>query len=194
MEKRPTREEAMEILKKYNFDPSLVNHGMAVEAVMVHFAELFEEEDIEKWSIVGLLHDLDYGEYPEEHCVKIVELLEKENFPKDYIDSMRSHGYGICEGVDAVPTHRMEKVLFATDELTGLVTAAVLVRPSKSILDLSVKSVKKKWKDKGFARGVNREIIQQGIDMLGMERDEVIQEVINGMSKRAEELGLKGSL
>lgn len=193
MEKRPNREEALELLKKYN-DDALVKHGMAVEAVMLHFAKLYEEEDIEKWGIVGLLHDLDYGMYPDEHCVKTVELLEAEDYPKDYIDAMVSHGYGICEGVTAEPTHIMEKVLYATDELTGLVTATVLVRPSKSILDLNVKSVKKKWKDKGFARGVNREIIQNGIDMLGMERDEVIEEVINGMREKAEELGLKGEL
>lgn len=193
MEVKPNRNDALELLKNYN-DEGLVKHGMAVEAVMVHFAEILGEEDIEKWSIVGLLHDLDYGKYPEEHCVKVVEILEEENYLRDYIDSIISHGYGICEGVDVEPSHIMEKVLYATDELTGLVTACVLVRPSRSILDLKVKSVKKKWKDKAFARGVNRDIIQKGIDMLEMERDEVIGEVIKAMSKRAEELDLKGNL
>jgi len=137
-----------------------------------------------------LIHDLDYERYPEEHCIKVRELLEAEGWPEEYIHAVQSHGWGICTDVE--PVHRMEKVLYAIDELTGLIAAAALVRPSKSVLDLEVKSVKKKWKDKSFAAGVNREIIQKGVELLGMELNQVIQETINGMRQVAEEIGLKG--
>lgn len=186
-----TREEAFNLLKKYNQDESLIRHALAVEAVMRHFAGLFGE-DVEKWGIIGLVHDLDYERYPEEHCQKVKEILEAEGWPEEYIHAVQSHGWGICSEVE--PVHRMEKVLYAIDELTGLIAAAALVRPSKSLLDLEVKSVRKKWKDKSFAAGVNREIIQKGVELLGMELSQVIQETITGMRQVAEEIGLKGNL
>lgn len=185
------REDALQLLKKYNQDESLIKHALAVEAVMRHFAGVFGE-DVEKWGIIGLIHDLDYERYPEEHCQKVKELLEAEGWPDEYIHAVQSHGWGICTEVE--PVHRMEKVLYAIDELTGLIAAAVLVRPSRSILDLEVKSVKKKWKDKSFAAGVNREIIMKGVELLGMELDQVIQETIAGMRQVAAEIGLKGNL
>ena len=191
MTKEITREEAFNLLKKYNQDESLIRHALAVEAVMRHFAGLFGE-DVEKWGVIGLIHDLDYERYPEEHCQKVRELLEAEGWPEVYIHAVQSHGWGICTDIE--PVHRMEKVLYTIDELTGLIAAAALVRPSKSVLDLEVKSVKKKWKDKSFAAGVNREIIQKGAELLGMELDQVIQETINGMRQVAAEIGLKGNL
>lgn len=190
--KRPTREEALVLFKKYNKSESLLRHALAVEATMKHFAELLNVDDVEKWQVIGLVHDLDYEMYPEEHCVKVVEILKEENYPEDYIKAVLSHGYKICTEVE--PTEEMEKVLYAIDELTGLITASALVRPSKSLLDLKVKSVKKKWKDKAFASGVDRATIQRGIDMLDMDRTEVIQETINAMKKVADEIGLKGNL
>lgn len=190
--RRPSREEALELFKEYNKSESLLKHALAVEATMKHFAELLGEEDIEKWTVVGLIHDLDYEMYPNEHCSKVIEILREENYPEDYIKAVVSHGYEICSDVE--PTERMEKVLYATDELTGLIAASALVRPSKSLLDLKTKSVKKKWKDKAFAAGVDRSIIQRGIDMLGMDRDEVIEETINAMRKVADEIGLRGNL
>lgn len=191
-EYKPSREEALELFKKHNQSDSLLRHALSVEATMKHFAELLGEEDIEKWTVVGLIHDLDYEKYPDEHCVKVRELLEEENYPEDYIKAVESHGYKICSDVE--PTEKMEKVLYAIDELTGLITAVALLRPSKSLFDLKPKSVTKKWKDKSFAAGVDREIIQRGIDMLGMERKEVIEETINGMRKVADEIGLRGNL
>ena len=190
--KKPTRAEALELFKRYNKSESLLKHALSVEATMVHFAELYEEEDIEKWSVIGLIHDLDYEMYPEEHCVKTEEILREEGYPEDYIRAVVSHGYKICTDVE--PLENMEKVLYAIDELTGLITAVALLRPSKSLLDLELKSVKKKWKDKAFAAGVDRTTIQKGIDMLGMERDDVIQETILAMRKVAEEIDLKGNL
>ena len=185
--KVPTREEAFELLKKYNKSESLINHALAVEAVMKHFAELFEE-DVEKWGIIGLVHDLDYEMYPDKHCEKTKEILEKENWPEDYISAIMSHGWGICTDVE--PVEKMEKVLYTIDELTGLINATALMRPT-GISDMKVKSVKKKWKDKSFAAGVNREIIAKGAEMLGMDLNEVIGETIEGMKKVSEEIGLK---
>ena len=158
---------------------------------MAHFAEKFGE-DVEKWRVIGLVHDLDYEKYPAEHCHKTREMLEEEGWPEEYIRAIQSHGYGICTDVE--PVEKMEKVLYTIDELTGLINATVLMRPNKSILDLTPKSVKKKWKQKSFAAGVNRELIEKGLQMLGMERDELIAETITGMQKVAEEIGLKGTL
>jgi len=189
---KPTRAEAFELLKKYNKSESLIRHALAVEGVMRHFAEVFDEPDVEKWAVIGLLHDLDYEMYPEQHCSKVKEILEEEGYPEDYIHAVVSHGWGICSDVE--PTHRMEKILYATDELTGLITAAALLRPSKSVLDLEVKSVKKKWGQKSFAAGVDRSIIEKGIEMLGMDLDYIIDETIKGMRKVAEEIGLKGNI
>ena len=188
----PSREESYELLKKYNKSESLLNHALAVESVMLHFAELFEEEDTEKWRIIGLVHDLDYEMYPHEHCKKTREILTEENWPEDYIRAIESHGWGLCS--DVKPEEKMEKVLFTIDELTGLITATALMRPSKSLLDLKVKSVKKKWKNKSFAAGVDREVITEGAKMLGMELDEIMDETIKGMQKVADEIGLKGEL
>lgn len=191
MSKVPTRDEAMALLNKHIQSDALIKHALAVEAVMAHFAEKFGE-DVEKWRVIGLVHDLDYEKYPAEHCLKTREILEEEGWPEDYIRAIQSHGYGICTDVE--PLETMEKILYTIDELTGLINATVLLRPSKSILDLTPQSVKKKWKQKGFAAGVNRELIDKGLQMLGMERDVLIAETIKGMQKVAEEIGLKGSI
>jgi predicted hydrolase (HD superfamily) len=159
---------------------------------MLHFAEILKEPDKDKWGIVGLVHDIDYEMYPEQHCTKAREILNEYNWPEDFIHAVESHGWGICSDVE--PVERMEKVLFTIDELTGLIAATALVRPSKSILDTELKSVKKKWKQKGFAAGVNREVIEQGAEKLGMELDYLIEESIKGMQKVAESIGLKGDL
>ncbi len=188
-EYKPTREEAMELLKKHNKNDALIKHALAVEAVMGHFAEKFGEEP-EKWRAIGLIHDLDYEKYPDQHCLKTREMLEEEGWPEDYIRAVQSHGWKICTDVE--PVGKMEKVLYTIDELTGLIVATVLMRPNRSIMDLTAKSVKKKWKQKGFAAGVDREIIAEGAELLGMEVTEVIDETIQGMQSAAEELGLKG--
>ena len=187
---RPTREQALNLLKKYNKSDSLLKHAYSVEAVMKHFSELFGEPDREKWGIIGLVHDLDYEMYPEQHCKKVRSILEEEHWPEDYIHAVESHGWKIC--VDVEPVERMEKVLYTIDELTGLITASALMLPSKSILDTELKSVKKKFKQKRFAAGVNRDVIEEGAGMLGMELDRVIEETIKGMRDVAEEIGLKG--
>ena len=191
MGKMLTRQEAWELLTKYTKTPNLQKHALAVEAVMKHFAKL-NNEDVEKWGVVGLLHDLDYEQYPEEHCHKVVEIMQEEGIDDFYIHAVCSHGYGICS--DVKPEHIMEKVLYTIDELTGLINALCLMRPSKGVLDLEVKSVKKKFKDKSFASGVNRQIVKDGCEMLGMSLDEVIKETIEGMKTEAEAIGLKGNL
>ncbi len=188
----PTREQAFELLTKYNKSDSLITHALTVEAVMLHFAVVLGEPKKEKWGIIGLVHDLDYEMYPEEHCTKTREILMQNNWPEDYIHAIESHGWGICSNVE--PIERMEKILFTIDELTGLIAATVMMRPSKSVLDLEPKSVKKKWKQKSFAAGVNRETIAQGAKMLDMELDYIIAETIKGMQKAAESIGLKGNL
>ena len=174
----PDREQAVAVFKKYNESPSLFRHALAVEAVMRHFA-VKKGEDPEYWGIVGLLHDVDYEKYPEEHCRKAAEILKSEGFDDAFVHSVVSHGYGIC--VDIAPESEMEKVLFAADELTGLIAAAALMLPSKSLDDLKLSSLKKKWKDKRFAAGVNREIIQKGCEMLGMDLEDLMTETIAGM-------------
>ena len=188
----PTREEAYELLKRYVNEDSLIKHALTVEAVMGHFAEKFGEEDIEKWKIIGLIHDLDFEKYPEQHCQVTEKILKEEKWPEDYIRAVMSHGYGICTDVE--PKETMEKVIYTIDELTGLISATALMRPSKSIMDLTAKSVKKKWKQKSFAAGVDREVIQNGVDMLGMDLTEVIEETIAGMKKVADEIGLRGEI
>ncbi len=190
--KIPTREEAYQLLKEYNKNDSLINHALAVEAVMKHFAVLLGEDDQEKWGIIGLLHDIDYEMYPEEHCTKAKEILAENQYPADYIHAVLSHGWGICTEVE--PVERMEKVLYTIDELTGLIAATALLRPSKSILDLEVKSVKKKWKQKSFAAGVNREVIENGAKLLSMDINEIIKETIQGMRGVAKEIGLEGDI
>ncbi len=188
---KPTREEAWELLCKYNKSEALLKHAIAVEAVMRHFADILGE-DAEKWGVIGLMHDLDYEMYPEEHCKKTMEIMREHNIDEEYIHAVASHGYGIC--CDIEPVHKMEKVLFTIDELTGLIAAACLMRPSKSVLDIELKSVKKKYKSPAFAAGVNRSVIEQGCEILGMDLDYVITQTINGMKAYAEEIGLKGNL
>lgn len=185
----PNREEAYRLLKKYNQNESLINHALAVEAVMVHFAKLFGEDE-EKWGIIGLVHDLDYEMYPEDHCKKTEEILREENWPEDYIRAIVSHGWKVCTDVE--PIEKMEKVLYTIDELTGLIAANALVRPT-GLEGMKVKSVRKKWKDKSFAAGVNREVIAEGAEMLEMELSDIIAETIKGMQKVADKIGLAKS-
>lgn len=191
MSQPPTRDEALALLKEYNKSDSLIRHGLAVEGVMRYFAKK-RGADEEKWGIVGLIHDLDYEQFPQEHCTKTEEILKENNWPDEYIRAVVSHGWGICSNVE--PQSEMEKVLFAIDELTGLVATSALVRPSKSVLDMKAKSVKKKWKDKRFAAGVDRSIIEKGAAMLGVEISELITDTIMGMREVAEEIGLKGTV
>ena len=186
-----SREQAMDVLNQHVKAEHLVRHALTVEAVMRYFATMYGE-DIEKWGTIGLLHDIDFEKYPEQHCYKVRELLEPYGFPEEYMRAIESHGYGLVNEVE--PVERMEKVLFATDELTGLIAATALMRPSRSILDLELSSVKKKWKTKGFAAGVNRDVVLQGAAMLGMELDELITHTIKGMQAAAEAIGLKGEL
>jgi len=184
-----TRQEAYELLTKYNKNDSLIKHGFAVEAVMRYFARQFGEDE-EYWGNIGLVHDLDYELYPEEHCHKTKEIMENEGINEDIINSVISHGWNIC--IDVKPEQKMEKVLYTIDELTGLTTATVYMRPNKSILDLEVKSVKKKFKQASFAAGVNREVIRTGCEMLDMDLDTVILWTIDGMKEAASELDLVG--
>ncbi len=188
MEKKLAREEAWELLTEYTETPALRKHALAVEAVMAHFARI-DGEDEEIWGVAGLLHDLDYEKFPEEHCHKAEEIMRERGLDEVYIRAMNCHGYGIC--TDVKPQSKMEMVLYTIDELTGLINATCLMRPSKSVLDLEVKSVKKKFKDKSFAAGVDRDTIRNGCEMLGMELDEVIRETIEGMKERAADLGLQ---
>ena len=186
----PTRETALALLKEFNQSESLIKHALAVEAVMRRFARQ-RGQDEEKWGVVGLVHDLDYEKFPEQHCRKTEAILRERCWPEEYIRAVVSHGWGICS--DVQPQSEMEKVLFAVDELTGLVTTSALVRPSKSVLDMEAASVKKKWKDKRFAAGVDRSIIEKGAAMLGMDLPSLITETILGMREAAEDIGLKGT-
>ncbi|WP_326512354.1 hydrolase [Clostridium intestinale] len=192
MDSKLSRDDAWSLLCKYTKSDSLLKHALAVEGVMRHFTKLLGEKDIDKWGIVGLLHDLDYEMYPDEHCIKVQEIMKDHNISDEYIHAVASHGYGIC--CDIEPVHKMEKVLYTIDELTGLISAAAIMRPSKSILDLELKSVKKKYKSKGFASGVDRNIIENGAKMLDLELDFVIKETIEGMKTVAEDIGLKGAI
>jgi putative nucleotidyltransferase with HDIG domain len=185
----PTRDEALNLLRQYNSDESLIRHALAVEGVMRHFARKFGE-DTEKWGIIGLVHDLDYQQFPEQHCTKTAEILTAQGWPTDYVRAVVSHGWGLCSDVE--PQEKMEKVLYAIDELTGLVAANALVRPSRSVLDMESSSVKKKWKDRSFAAKINRDVIQKGAETLGMELSVLFSETIAGMKDVAEAIGLKG--
>jgi putative nucleotidyltransferase with HDIG domain len=187
----PTRDTALALLREFNQNESLIKHALAVEAVMRHFARK-RGADEEKWGIIGLIHDLDYEKFPDQHCRKTEEILRERQWPEEYIRAVVSHGWGICS--DVKPESEMEKVLFAVDELTGLVTTSALVRPSKSVLDMEASSVKKKWKDKRFAAGVDRSIIEKGVAMLGMDLTALITDTILGMRQVAEDIGLKGSV
>lgn len=187
----PTRQEALALLKEYNKKEGLIKHALAVEAAMRYCARK-RGADEEKWGVVGLVHDLDYEQFPEQHCRKTEEILTSGNWPAEYIRAVLAHGWGICTDIE--PQSEMEKVLYAIDELTGLIVATALVRPSKSLMDLKAKSVKKKWKDKAFAAGANRDVIQKGAEMLGMELSELITDVIMGMREVADELGLRSNI
>ncbi|HIR36740.1 MAG TPA: HDIG domain-containing protein [Candidatus Faecimorpha stercoravium] len=180
MESTITREAAWELLKEYNQESFHRQHALTVEAVMGWFAE--EEgygEEKEFWSIVGLLHDVDFERYPEEHCKKAVEILESHGVSPEMIHAVCSHGYGLVS--DVQPEHTMEKILFATDELTGLIGAAALMRPSKSVEDMELKSLKKKFKDKRFAAGCSRDVIVSGAQMLGWELDTLLEKTLEAM-------------
>ena len=190
-EEAPTREEALQILTEYNRNDSLIKHALAVEGVMRYFARK-RGEDEEKWGVVGLVHDLDYERFPAEHCRKTEEILREKKWPEAYIRAVISHGWGICSDVE--PQTELEKVLYAVDELTGLVATTALVRPSRSVLDTPAKSVLKKWKDKRFAAGVDRTIIERGAQMLGMELSDLVSDTIMGMREVAEAIGLKGNI
>ncbi len=191
MEKKLSREDAWNLLTEYNQTTALQKHALQVEAAMRHFAVL-NGEDPDVWGVCGLLHDLDYEKFPKEHCHKAEEIMREKGLDETYICAMMAHGYGIC--TDVKPESPLEKTLYTIDELTGLINAACLMRPSKSVLDLEVKSVKKKFKDKRFAAGVNREVVLKGCEMLGTDLDTVIKETIEGMKEHAEEIGLKGNL
>jgi len=182
-----TREDAYKLLCEYNENEALINHGLAVEATMRHFAERLGE-DVEYWGHVGLLHDLDYEKFPDEHCKKVVEILEANSYDDKFIHAVVSHGYGLC--ADVAPEHIMEKVLYTIDELTGLINAAALMRPSKSVLDLEYKSLLKKYKSKSFASGVNRDVIENGLGLLGWELQYAMEETIQAMRGVHKEIGL----
>ena len=187
----PNREDALALLKQYNKNESLIKHALAVEGVMRYMARK-RGGDEEKWGVIGLIHDLDYEQFPDQHCKKTEEILKQNNWPEEYIRAVVSHGWGIC--TDVKPESDMEKVLYAIDELTGLVVTSALVRPSKSVMDMKAKSVKKKWKQKQFAAGVDRSIIEKGAEMMGVELSELITDTIMGMREVAEEIGLKGNV
>ena len=182
-----TREEAFELLKKYNQDPFHIRHALTVEAVMRWFAnDLGYADEADYWSQVGLLHDIDFELYPDQHCLKAPELLREGGASEELIHAVVSHGYGIT--VDVKPEHEMEKVLYGSDELTGLIWAAALMRPSKSTKDMELKSLKKKYKSKGFAAGCDRETIAKGAEMLGWDLSELLQKTLDAMKASEDEI------
>ena len=180
MQSNLTREQALALLKTYNKEPFHIQHALTVEGVMRWYAnELGYGADADYWATVGLLHDIDFENWPEEHCRKAPELLRAAGVGEDMIHSICSHGYGLCSDVE--PVHEMEKVLFAADELTGLIGAAALMRPSKSVMDMEVSSVRKKFKDKKFAAGCSRDVILRGAEMCGWDLDTLIQKTLDAM-------------
>ena len=183
----PTYDEAQSLLKEFNTSESLLKHAYSVEGVMRYIARK-RGEDEEKWGIVGLVHDLDYERFPEQHCRKSQEILQERGWSDEYTRAIVSHGWGICSDVE--PRTEMEKTLYAVDELTGLITAVAIIRPSKSVTDLEAKSVMKKWKDRSFAAGVNRSVIEKGTVMLGVDLRALITDVIMGMREVAGRIGL----
>lgn len=185
----PTRDDAFALFKKYNNSESLLKHALSVEAVMRYMARK-SGEDEEKWGIIGLIHDLDYEMYPEQHCTMTEKILRENGWPEEYIRAVMSHGWGLASDVE--PISLLEKTIYAIDELTGLVATSALVRPSKSVLDMEARSVKKKWNDKKFAAGVDRSVIEKGAVMLGVSVDDLITDCIMGMRTVAGEIGLQG--
>jgi predicted hydrolase (HD superfamily) len=186
----PSREDALQLFRKYNKSESLLKHALSVEGVM-RFMARKAGEDEDKWGIIGLVHDLDYEMYPDQHCTMTRKILEESGWPEVYIRAVVSHGWGLVSDVE--PVSLLERTLFAMDELTGLVTTSALVRPSRSVMDMEAKSVKKKWTDRRFAAGVDRSVIEKGAEMLGVSVDELITDCILGMRTVAEEIGLKGN-
>ncbi len=189
-----TRKEALDLLRKYNTEPFHIQHGLTVEGVMRWFAQE-NGEDADFWGLCGLLHDVDFEKWPEQHCLKAPELLAEVNASPEMVHAICSHGYGIC--CDVEPTAQMEKILFAVDELTGLIGAAARMRPSKSVMDMEVSSLKKKFKDKKFAAGCSRDVIRTGAERLGWSLDELMEKTILAMrscegsvAKEMEELGI----
>ena len=187
----PTREDAWKILTRHVRTPGLLAHALAVEAVMRHIARK-KGADEEFWGVIGLVHDVDYEEHPADHLRHAPGILRSQGWPEEYVRAVESHGFGICTDVE--PLTDAEKTLFAIDELTGLVAAAALVRPTRSVLDLEVKSVRKKWKDKAFAAGVDRSVIERGAAMLEVSLDDLIADTIEGMRSAADRIGLRGTL
>lgn len=185
----PTHEQAMDLLRQYNKSESLLRHAFAVEAVMRYMARK-SGEDEEKWGTIGLVHDLDYELYPEQHCKMTEKILRENNWPEEYIRAVLSHGWELASDVE--PVSKLEKTIYAIDELTGLVATSALVRPSKSVLDMEARSVRKKWNDKRFAAGVDRNVIEKGAAMLGVSLDELITDCIMGMRDVADKIGLGG--
>jgi putative nucleotidyltransferase with HDIG domain len=190
MAHNPMREAAWAILTDHVKSPGLISHALAVEAVMRHVARK-KGADEGLWGVIGLIHDVDYEEHPDEHLRHAPEILRRHGWPEECIRAVASHGWGLC--TDLAPVTDLEKTLFAIDELTGLVAAAALVRPSRSVLDLPVKSVLKKWKDKAFAAGVDRKVIEKGAAMMEVPLEELIADTIEGMKTIAETIGLKGN-
>jgi len=185
----PTHEQALALLSKYNKSESLLKHAFAVEGVMKYMARKAGEDE-EKWGIIGLVHDLDYEMYPELHCKMTEKILKENRWPEEYIRAVLSHGWELAS--DIVPLSKLEKTIYAIDELTGLVATSALVRPSKSVLDMEARSVRKKWNDKRFAAGVDRSVIEKGAAMLGVSLDELITDCITGMREVADKIGLGG--
>jgi predicted hydrolase (HD superfamily) len=185
----PTRETAFDLFNKYNKTESLLRHALSVEGVMRYMAKK-NGEDEDKWGIIGLIHDLDYEMYPDQHCQMTEKILKENNWPADYIRAVMSHGWGLA--TDVKPVTLLEKTIYAVDELTGLVATSALVRPGKSVLDMEARSVIKKWNDKKFAAGVDRSVIQKGAEMLGVSLDDLITDCIMGMRAVAKEIGLAG--
>jgi len=188
-EKIPTREQALVLFRQYNKSESLLKHAFAVEGVMKYMARK-SGEDEEKWGIIGLVHDLDYEMYPEQHCIMTEKILRENFWPEEYIRAVLSHGWGLASDVE--PVSLLEKTIYAIDELTGLVATSALVRPSKSVLDMEARSVRKKWNDKRFAAGIDRSVIEKGASMLGVSLDELITDCIMGMREVADKIGLGG--
>jgi putative nucleotidyltransferase with HDIG domain len=183
----PTYDEARSLLNEFVKSDSLLKHSYAVEGVMRYMARKMGDDE-NKWAIIGLVHDLDYEMFPEQHCSKAQEILRERGWPEEFVRAVASHGWVICNDIE--PQTNLEKVLYATEELTGLITAAAIVRPSRSVSDLEVKSVMKKWKDKSFAAGVNRSVIEKGAAMMGVELPDLINDVIMGMREVSDRIGL----
>jgi putative nucleotidyltransferase with HDIG domain len=188
---KPNRNQTLALFKQYNKSESLYKHALSVEAVMRYMARKHGEDE-EMWGVIGLIHDLDYEMYPDQHCTMTEKILRENNWPEDYIRAVMSHGWGLV--TDVKPESLLEKTLYAIDELTGLVNTSALVRPSRSILDLEAKSVRNKWKDKRFAAGVDRSVIENGASMLGVELNEMIHDCIMAMREVADDIGLRGNL